>query len=371
MNKHKIPRFTINPHALEVVERLNNTGFDAFLVGGCVRDLLLGIKPKDFDIATNAEPEQVKKIFRNCLLIGRRFRLAHVRFGREIIEVATFRSVTEEHHVETGMILRDNIYGTIEEDAWRRDFTINALYYNIRDESIIDYTGGIEDLDNKIVRMIGDPEQRYREDPVRMLRALRVAGKLDFIIEKQTEEFIFKHSELLKNVSKVRLFDEIVKWFRCGNSLAVYKLALQHGLFKLIFPETKDTDLVKLGFLNTDKRLAAGKSFNPAFLLAVLLWGALQKESPHHVLHEQTKHISIPRRYSLMIKEIWSLQNWLKQRKPKKVVRTLQHPRFRAAYDFLLLRVEAGEKLKHLADWWTKFQEADDKTRKNMLQHAR
>ena len=375
--KHKITISItdITPHALQVLRRLKDAGFEAFLVGGCVRDLLLNIKPKDFDIATNAEPEQIHKLFRNCILIGRRFRLAHVRFGREIIEVATFRRETENQHAETGMILRDNIYGSIEEDAWRRDFTINALYYNIKDLSIVDYTDGMQDLENRIVRMIGEPVQRYREDPVRMLRALRVAGKVNFVIDKATEQPIFELADLLRNVSKVRLFDEIIKWFKCGNSLAVYKLSLQHGLFKIMFPHTRDTELVRQGFANTDKRFAAQKSFNPAFLFAVLLWGALQKElqnctlalAMEKVLQQQKQHVSIPRRFLVMIKEIWTLQYWLTKRKPKKVYRTLNHPRFRAAYDFLLLRVQAGEKLKTLADWWTKFQEADDKTRKNML----
>jgi poly(A) polymerase len=381
--KHKAKKFimplaNINPHAVQILQRLTTAGFEAFLVGGCVRDLLLNLKPKDFDIATNAEPEQVKALFRNCILIGRRFRLAHVRFGREIIEVATFRRATEERHVETGMILRDNIYGSIEEDAWRRDFTINALYYNIKDSSIVDYTNGIQDLKNKIVRMIGDPMKRYHEDPVRMLRALRLAGKVNFVIEKETERPISELANLLKNVSKVRLFDEIIKWFKCGNSLAVYKLSLHHGLFQIMFPYTKNTNLVRQSFFNTDKRLAMGKSFNPAFLFSVLLWGTLQRELQHHklqfamqkVLQQQNQHVSIPRRFLLMIKEIWTLQYWLTQRKPKKAYRTLNHIRFRAAYDFLLLRVETGEKLKNLADWWTKFQEADDKTRKNMLQRT-
>ena len=382
--EHTISRANINEYALKVLYRLKQGGFEAFLVGGCVRDLLVNIKPKDFDIATSAEPEQVKKLFRNCRLIGRRFRLAHVHFGREIIEVATFRAACEHHHAETGMILRDNIYGSIEEDAWRRDFTINALYYNIKDFSIIDFTSGMQDLKAKTVRMIGDPLQRYQEDPVRMLRALRTAAKLNFKLEAKTGSVIAELADLLQNVPQSRLFDETIKWFNCGHSLNAFNLLLQHGLFKRLFPLSKPGKLLEHGFANTDQRMAAQKSLNPAFLLSVLLWQPFQdalkrykqkglkpfpalQQAAKDVLHQQAQLFSIPKRIQLMIKEIWMLQNWLLQPTPRKVHRTLRHKRFRASYDFLLLRVQAGEKLATWADWWTELQAADGNTRAKMI----
>ena len=390
-SEHNISRSDINPNALQVLYRLKDAGFDAYLVGGCVRDLLLNLIPKDFDVATNAAPEQVRKLFNNCRLIGRRFRLAHIYFGKQIIEVATFRGKTQHHHAETGMILRDNIYGTIEEDARRRDFTINALYYNIKNFSIVDYIGGIQDLKQKVIRVIGDSIHSYHEDPVRMLRALRLAAKLNFSLAQTTEEPILTLAGLLQNVPRARMFDEIIKWFFSGNSLAAFKLLRRHGLFAVLFPqveanliESKNETLIIQGFTNTDKRIAEHMSLNPAFLFAMLLWQPLQKKMQQYqengqklfpslqlamkeILHQQTEHIAIPRRFKLMIKEIWVLQYRLQQNNPRRIHQALHHPLFRAGYDFLLLRAETGERVKTIASWWTKFQEADDQTRTQMI----
>lgn len=379
--EHNLSRSKVNTNALKVLYHLKKGGFAAYLVGGCVRDLLLGLEPKDFDVATNAAPEDVRKLFRNCRLIGRRFRLAHIYFGRQIIEVATFRGKTQHHHPETGMILRDNIYGTIEEDAWRRDFTINALYYNSKDFSIVDFTGGMQDLNNKVIRMIGEPKERYHEDPVRMLRALRLSAKLNFTLDPETKKPIANLAGLLQNVPQARLFDEIIKWFVSGHSFETFKLLRQYGLFAVLFPQTeviltceKNLKLLAQGFINTDQRIAEQKPLNPAFLFAVLLWPSLQKriiqgqeqglrlfpvlhQAMPEVLHRQTEHITIPLRLRRMIKEIWLLQYRLQQKNAKKIAQTLQQPRFRAGYDFLLLRAEAGEKVKALANWWTRAQE--------------
>jgi poly(A) polymerase len=379
--QHNLSKNKINTNALKVLYQLKKGGFDAYLVGGCVRDLLLGLEPKDFDIATNAAPEEVRKLFRNCRLIGRRFRLAHIYFGRQIIEVATFRGKTQHHHPETGMILRDNIYGTIEEDAWRRDFTINALYYNSKDFSIVDFTGGMQDLNNKIIRIIGEPEQRYHEDPVRILRALRLSAKLNFALDPATKKPIKNLVGLLQNVPRARLFDELLKWFASGHSFATFKLLRKYGLFAVLFTQTEAVltneqhmRFVAQGFINTDQRIAEQKSLNPAFLFAVLLWQSLQNkiiqyqrqrlrlfpaihQAVQEVLHQQTEHVAIPLRFKRMIKEIWLLQYRLQQKNPKKTTQIMQQPRFRAAYDFLLLRAEAGEKVKALANLWTQVQE--------------
>lgn len=356
-------------------------GFDAYLVGGGVRDLLVGLHPKDFDVATNATPEEVRKLFRNCILIGRRFRLAHVRFGRDIIEVATFRGEVQYCNVETGMIVRDNVYGTIEEDACRRDFTVNALYYHSKDCSITDYTGGMQDIKNKVIRMIGEPVPRYHEDPVRMLRALRLAAKLHFTLDTATEAPILNLVGLLQNVPPARLFDEIIKWFHSGNSLDAFKLLRQHGLFAVLFPQTEANlikganqevyELLVHGFSNTDQRMLEQKPLNSAFLFAVLLWWPLQKKVQKYqneglklfaalqsamqkVLQKQTQHIVIPKRLTQVIKEMWVLQYRFAQRKQRRIAHILRHPRFKIAYDLLLLRNESGENVKELTVWWTR-----------------
>jgi len=399
-SQHKISCDSIGQNALKVLHGLKDAGFEAYLVGGGVRDLLLGLHPKDFDIVTDAQPEQVRKLFRNCILIGRRFRLAHVRFGRDIVEVATFRAGAEhnsEKHKksEHGMLLRDNVYGTIEEDAWRRDFTVNALYYRIKDHSVIDYTDGIKDLKTKTIRMLGDPLVRYREDPVRMLRAIRLAAKLGFTIEKHTAAPIKELIPLLENISPARLFEEVVKWFRSGKTLEIFNLLQQYDLFAFLFGSAAaslkggkhkiTTAMLRHGFTNTDKRIGEGKTINPAFLYAVLLWWPVQEQieilcknkntnefaalqqAMQHVLKQQKIRLTIPQRLIFTIKDIWVLQYQLTQKKKRKIYYLLAHPKFRAAYDFLLLRAQAGEPVKELAEWWTLIQEVDETKRHEII----
>lgn len=378
---HNISRNDISSNAIKVLYRLSNAGFDALLVGGAVRDLLLGIRPKDFDIATNATPEQVRKLFRNAILIGRRFRLAHINFRHETIEVATFRGDTK-HQTRSGMIVRDNVYGTLEEDAWRRDFTVNALYYNIKDFSLIDYTGGLKDIKKQLIRSIGKPSERYREDPVRMLRAIRLAAKLNLNLASSTQKPILKLGHLILDVPTARLLDECIKWFLSTNSYATFKLLQQLNLFATLFPQTETVEnqnqfnsLLKLGFSNTDQRFAIGKTINPAFLFAVILWWPLQQrikqlektqlplfsiihKAMHEIIQQQKQIISLPQRFINTIKSIWILQYRLERYEGKKASRVFTHPRFRAAYDFLQLRAESGEQgTQELATWWQKYKE--------------
>ena len=388
---HGISRANISPNALKVLYRLKAAGYQACLVGGGVRDLLLGREPKDFDVATDARPDEVRQLFRSCRLIGRRFRLAHVRFGREIIEVATFRAhhasaQDEEEGVTTeeGRILRDNVYGTIEEDAWRRDFTVNALYYDIADYSVLDYVGGMADLEAGVLRLIGDPEARYREDPVRMLRAARFAAKLGFRIHPESLTPIHELADLLLEIAPARLFDEVLKLFMGGEAVASYELLRQLGLFARLFPLTEAAlaeehdgfpkTLVTHALENTDTRIDQGKPVTPAFLFAALLWPPVSREAElrmadgeswtqalqaaaGRVLAAQQSHISVPRRFSLPMREIWLLQPRFEQRQGKRPLRLLAHPRFRAAYDFLLLRGQSGEVDAELCQWWTDIQE--------------
>jgi len=371
-----------------VLYRLKEAGYQACLVGGCVRDMLLGREPKDFDVTTNAHPEEVKALFRNCRLIGRRFRLAHVHFGREIIEVATFRAQhsgdEEDRVIKSGMILRDNVYGAIEDDVWRRDFTVNALYYNIEDFSVIDYTNGVDDLKAGVLRLIGSPEVRYQEDPVRMLRVVRFASKLGFRIEPDTEAPIREFGYLLEGIPPARLYEEVLKLFLGGSAVQTFELLRHYDLFKYLFPETDKclaseeqgyplTMLIHaLG--NTDDRIAQDKPVTPSFLYAAMLWEPMRllakqmqaagmtelqaiQAAARDVVSEQTKRVILPRRFGLHMKEIWMLQPRLRRIAGKRTHRLVQHPRFRAAYDFLLLRAKAGEDVQELCDWWTEYQE--------------
>jgi poly(A) polymerase len=422
-----------------VLYRLKEAGYQGFLVGGAVRDLLLGLRPKDFDVATDALPEEVRRLFRNCRLIGRRFRLAHVFFGNEIIEVATFRAAaaperedaedldveggsdagTEggpdgaESRVEEpaefsppadsehrafdprGRILRDNIYGTIEEDVWRRDFAANGLYYNIEDFSIWDFVDGVNDVKARRLTMIGDPETRYREDPVRMLRAVRFAAKLDFSIEPNTEAPIKRLAYLLDGVPPARLFDEVLKLFLSGFGEKAYELLQQYGLFEHLFPQSAAAfamppyayaaDMLKMGLENTDARIAADKPVTPTFLFAVLLWSAVLRELNERqagptpdiallmqacdsVLRTQQSRVSIPRRFSIPMRELLMLQPRFNRRSGVKSLSLLQHPRFRAAYDFLLLRAQAGVADPELAKWWTDIQVLPQEERVALVQ---
>ncbi len=359
--------------------RLREAGFGAYLVGGAVRDLLLTAHPKDFDVATDATPEQVKQLFRNCRLIGRRFRLAHVVFGREIIEVATFRANTDDgsgdRELEDGRLVRDNVYGTIEDDAVRRDFTVNALYYAIEDFSVRDYLGGYEDVQARVMRLIGDPETRYREDPVRMLRAVRLAAKLGFTIEPATAAPLGPLASLLGEAAPARLFEEMLKLFLSGHAVASFEGLERHGLLGALLPETAAAlrsnrsgalrRMLIAGLSSTDARVANDEPVSPAFLFALLLWPAYcralaglqaqgmqpeeaQRRAADRVTMHQVQTIALPKRFSLPMQEIWLLQGRFASRQRKRVFRLLAHPRFRAAFDFLVLRQTASD--GHAAD---------------------
>ncbi len=394
--EHCVSKNNINANALKVLNRLHANGYCAFLVGGSVRDLLMRKTPKDFDIVTDAHPQDIRKLFKNSRIIGRRFRLVHVFFHREIIEVATFRKAApdpHDHKTNTeGMIVRDNVFGEITDDAWRRDLTINALYYNIKDSSIIDYTGGFKDLNNKIVKIIGTPTLRYQEDPVRILRAIRFAAKFDFQLEAETEQAIAETRELLTNVSSSRVFEEINKLYHCGNASKVQALLLEHHLFELFFPLTQEMykqnpnteTLIKHTLANTDDRVNAKKPVTPAFFYAIFLWHPLLAQTEKFqeqgnpplvalenamnvLLNKQTKRISIPKRYAQTMREMWFLQFRFPKRYGNRAFKLLEHPRFRAAYDFLLLRTMTGEEDESLVNWWTEFQQVDIDKRKQMV----
>ncbi|UCC13619.1 MAG: polynucleotide adenylyltransferase PcnB [Gammaproteobacteria bacterium] len=404
--EHNISRANISKNALKVLYRLKDAGYESFIVGGGVRDLLLGREPKDFDIATDAHPEEVRRLFRNCRLIGRRFRLAHIHFGRDIIEVATFRAAPIDHdgddhdHAtsEEGRILRDNIYGGIDDDVWRRDFTANGLYYNVADFSIWDYVGGVEDVRNGVMRLIGDPPARYREDPVRMLRAVRFAAKLGFRIEASTEAPLFELGELLRDVPAARLFDECLKLFLSGHALPSFELLRHYDMFRHLFPAA-DSELEGLegetfralvlnSLENTDRRVAEGKTVTPTFLFAVFLWGSVSRlagklresgdapmqamlEAADTVLRNQQSHVSIPRRFGVPLKDIMALQVRFRNQHGRRALRVLEHPSFRAAYDFMRLRSLAGEDSVENVEFWTQLQEMDPEHRRSKVQPAR
>ena len=386
---HNVSRDEISRSALKVLYRLHKSGFQAFLVGGGVRDALLGLHPKDFDIATDAHPEEVRALFANCRLIGRRFRLAHIRFGREIIEVATFRAATdgnEKHgdveHDQKGRILRDNVYGTIDEDVWRRDFTCNALYYNIADFSIWDYVGGVEDVKRRRLVLIGDPDRRLREDPVRMLRAIRFATKLDFTIDPAVEQSINKNRELLSNVPPARLFDEFLKMFQSGHAESTFELLRNFELFRMLLPETDAAlnddeaflQFTRMALANTDRRVAAEKSVTPMFLLGVFLWAPVKKRAEklrskekmsiaqslslaaYELSGLQQTRVSIPRRFTTPMREMLAMQPRFDVRRGKRAMNLLEHRQFRAAYDFMILRSRCGEFDADLARFWTEVQ---------------
>lgn len=395
--KHSVSRGDISEAALKVLYRLHKEGYEAYLVGGGVRDLLLGKNPKDFDIATNATPEEVRKLFRNCRLIGRRFRLAHIHFGREIIEVATFRGPhgqgAGEGITEDGLIVRDNVYGSLEEDVWRRDFTVNALYYNIADYSLVDFTGGLEDLKAGRLRFIGHARTRILEDPVRMLRAARFAAKLDFQLEPGLREIIHELADRLDDVSPARLFDEVLKLFHAGYALHAYTVLRDLDLFGYLFAQTDELlaeddgysdAFIRQALINTDNRIHTGKGVNPAFLFAALLWGPvrdeaqiLQKEgmtelqalqvAGNDIVAAQLEQVMVPKRFSFPTREIWTSQARLPRRNGKRARRLMEQPRFRASYDFLLLRCQVGEPLHELCNWWTRFQEVGEEERSTML----
>jgi poly(A) polymerase len=446
-SEHPISRKLISPNALRVLYRLREGGHEAYLVGGCLRDIILGIEPKDFDVATSARPEEVRRLFRNCRLIGRRFRLAHVVYGREIIEVATFRAsgspsqgeepdddpdilpevgavadagddveddaapVSEDAaeepeefappqrgnedrlHDEQGRILRDNTYGTLDEDVWRRDFGCNGLYYSIDDFSVRDFVGGYQDVLDRRLSLIGDPETRYREDPVRMLRAARFEAKLGFTLAPETEAPIAKLSRLLEQVPAARLFDETLKLFLTGHGARSLEVLRRRGLLAVLYPAVDDylqrhagslvESLLVEGLRNTDERVMADKPVTPTFLFALLLYGPIAAyiesqprerwgdtgtilDAVDHAVRLAQSRVTIPRRFSLGVKELFALQPRLEQPRGRRALRLIENPRFRAAYDLLLLRAKIGMASRAVADWWTKLQEAGGEERGRM-----
>ena len=411
--EHGISREDVSANALKVMYRLNGAGFESYLVGGCVRDILMGHEPKDFDVVTNATPEQIKGLFRNCRLIGRRFRLAHIVFGREIIEVATFRG----HHQETdedenlpkgkavakrdahGQLVRDNVFGTIEEDAERRDFTFNAMYYSVADFTVKDFANGLAAIEKREVELIGDPETRYREDPVRMLRAVRFAVKLGMRIEAKTAAPIKSLANLLQNIPPARLFEETLKLFLSGKGEETFLMLHEYGLIEPLFPQltpflkdenSREMQFVRRVLANTDERINSDQRVTPAFLYAALLWYPVEEESQRlqsesglnahdafniasgEVIARQTQRIMIPKRFSTVVRDIWILQQRLPKRFGRRAFQLLTHPKFRAGYDFLLARgqIEGGDLLE-LAQWWTHFQHADNGKQKGMLNALR
>jgi poly(A) polymerase len=411
---HSISRKDIAPNALKVLYRLTSAGYHAYIVGGGIRDLMLQKKPKDFDVATDAAPEEVKNLFRNGRIIGRRFKIVHVRFGKEIIEVTTFRADharsneisnnparreikgLDSAHSESGLILRDNVYGNIDEDAMRRDFTVNALYYTTDGFRVLDFCSGIEDLKAKKIRIIGNPVERYKEDPVRMLRAIRFSAKLNFTIEENTQKPIDELSYLLDSISSARLFDETLKLMTGGYAEKTFEMLRQFQLGTYLFAPTLEAlsesdgspaNLVFLALKNTDDRLANGKSVTPAFLFASLLWPVLKlhlaksknlglppqkafQQAAQSAISEQLHYTAIPKRFTLATREIWELQEKLKIRTKRNVDKVFNNSRFRAAYDFLLLREDSGEDLKGLGQWWTDFQVSDSETKLRLIATA-
>jgi len=379
--------------ALDVISQLHAAGFKAYIVGGGVRDLLLNLHPKDFDIATDATPEDVRQLFDNSRIIGRRFRIVHVYFEGGFVEVATFRAANTASVNTQGRIIADNTFGSIEEDAFRRDFTVNALFYDSSKNQILDLVDGLQDVDAKLLRVIGDPDLRFREDPVRMLRAVRLATKLNFEIEQSVKDAIFRLGCLLSEVPSARLFDEMIKLFHGGYAKKTYQGLRDFDLFRHMFPLTEQvleqetntfTNLVNLALENTDDRIRSGKSVTPAFLYAVFLWGPMRNLSKQleldglssQVAHDasvkdtilsQLPYTSIPKRFSYSMRDIWNLQYRFYRRRGKRAYQLFEHDRFRAAYDFLCLRASAGEPVDELCEWWTVFQDVDKATRSKMI----
>lgn len=382
----------ICPHAIQIVNELREHGHDAYIVGGCIRDLLIGRQPKDFDVATDAHPHEVKALFPRSRIVGRRFQIVHVRYGREIIEVTTFRASHDaetaprpQHSTQTesGMLLRDNVYGDIAQDADRRDFTVNALYFDPADASIIDYADGMTDLKQKTLRTIGEPLRRYQEDPVRMLRAARFAAKLKFTLHPETKAPLLEQGHLLLQIAPARMFDEVLKLFLGGYALASLEALQEFQLFQFLFPATGESlqrqqafaaSLLEHTMRNTDARIAIGKPVTPAFLFAALLWPAVNfeakrlrseglpdnealQQAAQIALTRQVEHTTVPKRFSIPMREIWELQARLHINHGKRAKALRANPRFRAAYDFILLREQSGEELDGLGQWWTEYQE--------------
>lgn len=387
---HGIDQAAISRAALSVVHRLREGGFEAFIVGGAVRDLLINGQPKDFDVATNATPEQTKALFRSARIIGRRFQIVHVRQSREIIEVTTYRGHHDSDEAkpstskqsEKGLLLRDNVYGSLEDDAKRRDLTVNAMYYDPDDESVLDQQSGLEDIEARLIRIIGDPATRYREDPVRMLRVVRFSARLQFDIESETAEAIAVCGPLLSEIPAARLFDEFLKLFMSGHAKSTFLLLCNYDLLRYLTPEAAERiakeprykQMVTAAMQSTDQRVRKDRPVTPAFLLAAMLWPAVQPRYEalaqagepqaqamnsigQQVTAETCLHTAIPKRFSIPMREMWEMQGKLEARKPKRIVDIMSQRRFRAAYDLLLLREQAGEQLDDCGVFWTEQQQ--------------
>ena len=389
----------LSPRAVDVVKTLQEAGYQAYLVGGCIRDSILGMRPKDFDVATNAAPEQIKTLFKQCRIIGRRFKIVHVRFGREVIEVTTFRASAsdrdkvdseEMREGEQGQLLRDNVFGTLEEDVMRRDFTANALYYDPIENTVLDYIDGVQAINDKKLISIGDVEQRFMEDPVRMLRVIRFSAKLGFEMQPAAQTMIEDQGQLLSNVSSARLFEEVLKLFHGGAAYATFLLLRKYGIFKYLFPFTDQCvvdgveGMPEKSLQNTDKRIAVGKPVIPAFLFACMLWDPVKSDaekmlasgqSPgqawriamQDALRDQNQYVAVPRRLAEIILDIWHIHFRLLKRNPVMIQTSLNNRRFRAAYDFLLLRVSLHEESEEIGEWWTKIQDVDDEEKQKMI----
>lgn len=395
----KISNVSLSEAAMHVVKGLQESGYEAYLVGGCIRDLILGQTPKDFDVSTNASPEQVKSTFKDCRMIGRRFRIAHVRFKREIIEVSTFRgdpknkenaSRNEMREGKEGQLVRDNVFGTRDEDAFRRDFTINALYYDPVEEVVLDFMDSVKDIKAGKLRTIGDETARFTEDPVRMLRMIRFAAKLDFKLEDHSVELIQEHASLLTHVSAPRMFEEVLKLFHGGKALRSFEMLRELGLFKTMFPFTSqhivdgEPGFPERALTNTDARIRAGKPVIPAFLFACLLWDPVREDARQlmdsgnnvakawkiamtDAIRDQSQYVALPRRLADVIIDIWMLQFRMVKRQPASIFQMMGDRRFRAAYDFMLLRAELNEVDQDVADWWTDIQDMSEEGKKSMI----
>jgi len=398
LHEHELNPKKICKNAKEIIRVLQKNNFEAYVVGGCVRDLLLGLNPKDFDIATNATPQQVKKLFRRSRIIGRRFQIVHVQFGRDLIEVTTFRSNNTSKNgfvqqAASGMLTRDNMFGSMMDDASRRDLSINALYFDTEKNTLHDFCGGLEDLDKRKIRIIGNPSTRYSEDPVRLLRVVRFAAKLGFNVDSKTQKPIAKMADSLSQVSAPRMFDETLKLFMGGYGLAVFQLLFEYRIFAQLAPQTNRLieqghptakQMVEQALTNTDLRIRSKKRVTPAFIYAALLWPAVQKKAQEYekqgipatvaldkaaneVISNQIPITAIPRRFTMAMREIWSMQLTLMKRGGSRAKRSLENPRFRAAYDFILLREQTGESLDGLGDWWTRYQDASEDEQEKMV----
>ena len=392
-DEHRIDVNQISACASRIITTLHQSEYEAYVVGGAVRDLLLGFIPKDFDVVTDATPEEVRRVFRNSRIIGRRFRLVHVYCGRDMVEVSTFRAPHEVSNSKDrkGRLLRDNTFGSISEDAIRRDFTVNALFYDPRSEEVLDFCGGYADTQKNLLRIIGAPVQRYREDPVRMLRAIRLSEKLGLTIDPKTKSPFKKQARLLEGVPTARLYDEFIKVVKSGSLASAVEKIVTYGFQSALFgklekikEQSREGDFLRLVYEKTDDRINSGKSVSPAFLFAAVFWPEVDRKwnyvesDPKYMgalvraIDEASDSLSqtfVPKRLIADIRDIWYLQGRLLNRRGKKPAQALRHGKFRAGYDFLELRGIVGEVPQELVDWWTQFQEIEPEARESWLEH--